>query len=133
MADFSKIIQRGLTAAQSIGESAERGAAALPKVDRLSMSYKDVTKRVPEVAEAFEKLNRGEITKTQYNDIVNTFKPVTPYSFVPKPASREEAIGALRGDAAKSRYGMQSEYEPGSRVGLRLDIPAYTNKGVWVN
>jgi hypothetical protein len=28
---------------------------------------------------------------------------------------------------------MQAEYEPGSKVGLRLDIPAYTNKGVWVN
>jgi hypothetical protein len=106
---------------------------AVPSVDRLSMSYKDVTKRVPEVANALEQLMRGEITKSQYNDVVNQFKPVTPYSFVPKPASKEEAVDALRGDAAKARYGMQSEYEPGSKVGLRLDIPAYTNKGVWVN
>jgi hypothetical protein len=85
------------------------------------------------VADALEQLIRGDITKQQYNDLVNLYKPVTPYSFVPKPASPEEAIGALRGDTAKSRYGKQAEYEPGSKVGLRLDIPAYTNKGVWVN
>jgi hypothetical protein len=111
----------------------EGASKTVPKVDRLSMSYKDVTKRVPEVAEAIEKLSRGEITKAQYNDIVNMYKPVTPYNFVPKPATKEEAIDALRGDAAKSRYGAQAEYEPGAKIGLRLDIPAYTNKGVWVN
>jgi acyl-CoA thioesterase-1 len=117
----------------TIGKKLLASGEEAPKVDRLSMSYKDVTKRVPEVAEAIEKLNRGEITKAQYNDIVNLYKPVTPYAFVPKPATSEEAIGALRGDAAKARYGKQSEYEPGSKVGLRLDIPAYTGKGVWVN
>lgn len=117
----------------TIGKKLLASGEEAPKVDRLSMSYKDVTKRVPEVADAIEKLNRGEITKAQYNDIVKLYKPVTPYSFVPKPATKDEAVGALRGDAAKERYGKQSEYEPGSKVGLRLDIPAYTGKGVWVN
>jgi len=117
----------------AIAEGVGAVTKTLPKVDRLSMSYKDVTKRVPEVAEAAEKLFKGEITKQQYNDIVNLYKPVTPYSFVPKPATAEEAINALRGDAAKSRYGKQEEYPPGTKVGLRLDIPAYTQKGVWVN
>ena len=117
----------------AVAEGVSAVTKALPKVDRLSMNYKDVTKRVPEVAEAIERLNRGEITKQQYNDVVNLYKPVTPYAFVPKPATKEEAIDALRGDAAKSRYGKQDEYEPGSKVGLRLDIPAYTGKGVWVN
>jgi len=129
MADGGKIV-KGIA---QVGKRLLASGEEAPKVDRLSMSYKDVTKRVPEVADALEQLVRGEITKAQYNDIVNLYKPVTPYSFVPKPASKEEAIDALRGDAAKSRYGMQSEYEPGSKVGLRLDIPAYTGKGVWVN
>ena len=71
----------------AIASLIEGATNVAPKVDRLSMSYKDVTKRVPEVAEAIEKLNRGEITKAQYNDIVNLYKPVTPYNFVPKPAS----------------------------------------------
>ena len=117
----------------AVAEGVGAVTKALPKVDRLSMNYKDVTKRVPEVSEAVERLFRGEITKEQYNDIVNLYKPVTPYAFVPKPATAEEAINALRGDAAKSRYGKQEEYPPGTKVGLRLDIPAYTQKGVWVN
>jgi hypothetical protein len=126
---FGKLAEGVATVGKKLLDSGEEA----PKVDRLSMSYKDVTKRVPEVADAIEKLNRGEITRAQYNDIVNLYKPVTPYSFVPKPATKDEAVGALRGDAAKERYGKQSEYEPGSKVGLRLDIPAYTGKGVWVN
>jgi hypothetical protein len=126
---FGKLAEGVATVGKKLLDSREDA----PKVDRLSMSYKDVTKRVPEVADALERLVRGEITKAQYNDIVKLYKPVTPYTFVPKPATKDEAVGALRGDAAKERYGKQSEYEPGSKVGLRLDIPAYTGKGVWVN
>jgi hypothetical protein len=126
---FGKLAEGVATVGKKLLDSGETA----PKVDRLSMSYKDVTKRVPEVADALEQLVRGEITKAQYNDIVKLYKPVTPYTFVPKPATKDEAVGALRGDAAKERYGKQSEYEPGSKVGLRLDIPAYTGKGVWVN
>jgi hypothetical protein len=132
MVDGGKVA-KGLMGAIEKASTAADAAMAKPTVDRLSMSYKDVTKRVPEVADAVDKLLKGEITKAQYNDIVNTYKPVTPYSFVPKPATKEEAVGALRGDAAKERYGKQAEYTPGSKIGLRLDIPAYTGKGVWVN
>jgi hypothetical protein len=132
MADAGKVIKGAMGALNKLNEIANANKAA-PQVDRLSMNYKDVTKRVPEVSEGLEKLLKGEITKAEYNDIVNMHKPVTPYSFVPKPATSEEAIGALRGDSAKARYGKQEEYEPGSKVGLRLDIPAYTGKGVWVN
>jgi len=132
MADAGKVT-KGIVGALTKATEIARAEKALPKVDRLSMNYKDVTKRVPEVADALERLLKGEITKAEYNDVVNMYKPVTPYSFVPKPATSEEAIGALRGDAAKARYGKQEEYEPGSKVGLRLDIPAYTGKGVWVN
>jgi hypothetical protein len=129
MAEAGKVV-KGMA---QIGKRLLASGEEAPKVDRLSMSYKDVTKRVPEVADALEQLVRGEITKAQYNDMVKLYKPVTPYTFVPKPATKDEAVGALRGDAAKERYGKQSEYEPGSKVGLRLDIPAYTGKGVWVN
>jgi hypothetical protein len=104
MADGGKLVKGIAQVGKKLLESGEEA----PKVDRLSMSYKDVTKRVPEVADAIEKLNRGEITRAQYNDIVNLYKPVTPYSFVPKPATKEEAVDALRGDAAKERYGKQS-------------------------
>jgi hypothetical protein len=132
MADAGKVT-KGIVGALTKATEMAKAEKAVPKVDRLSMNYKDVTKRVPEVADALEQLLKGDITKAQYNDIVNTYKPVTPYSFVPKPATKDEAVGALRGDAAKERYGKQAEYEPGSKIGLRLDIPAYTGKGVWVN
>ena len=132
MADAGKVT-KGIVGALTKATEMAKAEKAVPKVDRLSMNYKDVTKRVPEVADALEQLLKGDITKAQYNDIVNTYKPVTPYSFVPKPATKDEAVGALRGDAAKERYGKQAEYTPGSKIGLRLDIPAYTGKGVWVN
>jgi hypothetical protein len=119
--------------AEKAADKAMEAEKVLPKVDRLSMSYKDVTKRVPEVADAIERLNKGEITKAEYNDLVKQYKPVTPYNFVPKPATKEEAVDALRGEAAKAKYGNAMDWEPGTKVGLRLDIPAYTNKGVWVN
>ena len=50
----------------------------------------------------------------------------------PTPATREEAINALSSDK-KDLYGVPSKtLEAGHPVGLRLDIPAYSNHGVWV-
>ena len=103
-----------------------------PSVDRINMNYKDVTKRVPELTEAAQKLQAGELDRETYAKLVQALKPVKPYDFVPKPATAEEAMGALKEDA-RDTYGIPSKtLEAGHPVGLRLDIPAYTNKGVWV-
>jgi hypothetical protein len=103
-----------------------------PSVDRINMNYKDVTKRVPELTEAAQKLQAGELDRETYAKLVQAYKPVMPYDFVPKPATPEEAIGALKEDA-RATYGVPSKtLEAGHPVGLRLDIPAYTSKGVWV-
>jgi len=103
-----------------------------PSVDRINMNYKDVTKRVPELTEAAQKLQAGELDRETYAKLVQAHKPVTPYDFVPKPATAEEARGALREDA-RDLYGIPSKtLEAGSPVGLRLDIPAYRDSGVWV-
>jgi hypothetical protein len=100
--------------------------------NRINMNYKDVTKRVPELGEAFKKLMNGEIGHEEYDAIVNQYKPVTPFSFVPTPATREEAVNALQGDR-KNLYGVPSQtLKQGHPVGLRLDIPAYRDHGVWV-
>jgi len=96
------------------------------------MNYKDVTKRVPELTEAAQKLQAGELDRETYAKLVQALKPVKPYDFVPKPATAEEAKGALKEDA-RDTYGIPSQtLKAGHPVGLRLDIPAYTNKGVWV-
>ena len=104
----------------------------VPAVNRLNMNFKDVTKRIPELTKGAQELQAGNLTREQYEQLVNTHKPVTPYSFVPKPATAEEAINALTEDK-KAKYGLPSQIlEAGYPVGLRLDIPSYTNHGVWV-
>jgi hypothetical protein len=104
----------------------------LPKVNRLDMNYKDVGKRVPALTEAAQKVDRGELTASQYDEIVNSQKPVTPYSFVPSPATAEDATRALDKNK-RLMFGKTKEIEPGEITSLRLDIPAYQNHGVWVN
>jgi len=103
-----------------------------PKVNRLDMNYKDVGKRVPALTEAAQKVDRGELTAAQYDEIVNSQKPVTPYSFVPSPATLEDATRALDKNK-RLMFGKTKEIEPGEITSLRLDIPAYQNHGVWVN
>jgi hypothetical protein len=125
MPDYSKL-PKGLT---SLLKGAENAA---PAVNRLDMNFKDVTKRIPKLTDAANMVARGEMTAGQYDSLVRKLKPVTPYDFVPKPATAEEAINALSADA-KSSFGVPSKtLKAGDPVGLRLDIPAYRDYGVWV-
>jgi hypothetical protein len=105
---------------------------AEPLVSRLEMGYKDVTKRIPELQESAKRILEGTGSREEHEALVNVHKPVVPYSFVPQPATREEAVNALTSDK-KDLYGVPSQtLEAGHPVGLRLDIPSYTNHGVWV-
>ena len=110
------------------------GRARAPeiKTNRIDMSFKDVTKRTPELQEAAQRVAAGEMSAAEYDALVQQYKPVTPYNFVPTPATREEAVGALTANK-KEKYGAAEEWEAGTPVGLRLDIPAYSDHGVWVN
>lgn len=96
---------------------------------RLDMNFRDVNRRVPELTEAAQQLRAGEITREEYADKVNEFKPVLPYEAVPEPAAQEEIFDAISED---KRGRINSEVPEGAKVGLRLDIPAYTRKGTWV-
>jgi hypothetical protein len=115
-----------------VSDSLSTDKGVLPKVNRLDMNYKDVGKRVPALTEAAQKVDRGELTAAQYDEIVNSQKPVTPYSFVPAPATAEDATRALDKNK-RLMFGKTKEIEPGEITSLRLDIPAYQNHGVWVN
>lgn len=108
-------------------------AMATPMVDRLNMHFKDVTKRIPQLQDAAQRMKNGEpVTREEYELLVNAYKPVKPFAFVPKPATKEEAINALTADK-KGLFGAPSQIlQPGQNVGLRLDIPAYSDHGVWV-
>lgn len=106
--------------------------AATPAVNRVDMNYKDVTKRVPELTEAAKKIPTGELSAEEYAKLVNQFKPVTPYKFVPQPATEEDATRALTSNK-KAMFGKTKEIPAGQIADLRLDIPAYKDHGVWVN
>jgi hypothetical protein len=101
-----------------------------PDTRRLDMNFKQVAQRIPELQEAMAKMDAGQLTGAQYDKLVNRYKPIIPYDFVPTPATKEEAVDAIED---KETYGVPAKtLKTGHPVGLRLDIPAYTRKGVWV-
>jgi len=101
-----------------------------PDTRRLDMNFKQVAERIPELQEAMAKMDAGKMTGAQYDKLVNRYKPIIPYDFVPTPATKAEAVDAIED---KETYGVPAKtLKTGHPVGLRLDIPAYTRKGVWV-
>jgi hypothetical protein len=91
-----------------------------------------VLDRIPKLQEAAQGLKEGTVTSEQYNKLVNKLKPVTPYANVPAPATQADMERGLTSDKVE-RIGVPSEtLKAGDPVGLRLDIPAYANHGVWV-
>ena len=116
-------------AIQAAGKAAE---AVAPATKRLEMSFKDVTKPIPELTEAAQKLKAGKLSREEYEALVNQHKPVAPYSFVPQPATAEDATRALN-SAKREKFGKTKDIPAGTPAGLRLDIPAYKEHGVWVN
>jgi hypothetical protein len=117
---------------KAIAKATEEAEAIAPVVNRIDMNYKDVTKRVPELTEAAQKVARGEMSPIEYDRIVNQFKPVMPYGFVPQPATYDDAMRALN-EAKRPMFGKAGEIATGEQTDLRLDIPAYKDHGVWVN
>jgi len=121
-------------AAKGLREMAEQYITpkAAPAINRIEMNFKDVTKRTKDLQDAAIKLDKGELSASEYDKLVNSLKPVTPYSFVPSPATYDDAMRALNKNQ-KLMYGKTSEIPMGEQTDLRLDIPAYTKHGVWIN
>ena len=116
------------TSEQSIPENEPAGKAA-PKLSRKQGGVLD---RIPALETAAQGIKEGTVTKEQYNKLVNKLKPVTPYTEVPSPATQADMERGLTSDKVE-RIGVPSEtLKAGDPVGLRLDIPAYANHGVWV-
>jgi hypothetical protein len=112
------------------GEVLNAARFSKPDTRRLDMNFKQVAERIPELQEAMAKLEAGKMTGAQYDKLVNRYKPIIPYDFVPTPATKAEAVDAIED---KETYGVPAKtLKTGHPVGLRLDIPAYTRKGVWV-
>jgi hypothetical protein len=99
---------------------------------RPTVKDETIQRKIPEIEAAAKALQAGVIKRSEYDKVVNKHKPVKPYTFVPQPATDEDADRALM--ANKKPHWRGHEQWPASRkVGLRLDIPAYETHGVWVN
>lgn len=91
-----------------------------------------IQRKIPQMEEAARKVSEGKMSHAAYDKVVNKHKPVKPYEFVPQPASDEDADRALM-ENKKPHWRGHESWPAGRKVGLRLDIPAYENHGVWVN
>lgn len=123
MAGKKDIVEQALKLIMGVGEEAA-------PVSRIGMNYKDVTKRIPELTEAAQRVKAGEMSGAEYAKLVNFLKPVEPYTSVPKPATLEEIYNAVTANK-RDKVGKIGNYEEGHPVSLRLDIPAYKDHGVW--
>lgn len=92
-------------------------------------------KRVPEVQEAAEKLSEGKITSKEYRRAVKKNQPIdliTEEKF-PELPSLKSITGALDSNKVeKGIVGINKSIPDGTRVGSRLDIPAYEDYDTWV-
>jgi len=139
--DLSKQIgsrARVPSSARSYTKNSTAGVVAgyiMPKLgntERIKQSFKDVTSRVDSLTKAAQRLNDNEIDYVTYDKLVNDVKPIVPYETVPAPATVEEMRNALAGEKKIALINKLNEIPEGTRIKLRLDIPSYTSKGVWV-
>ena len=103
-------------------------------VDRRTMSFKDVTKRTPEIQEQAkilrENIKAGDREQSRaVAQAADEFKPVQSYDFVPAPESNSEMRNALSKDKVNK---LNAPVKDGAPVAVRLDIPAYVSTGTWV-
>lgn len=112
-------------------ELAERGLPTDDSLYNVAPDYRSVLARDPLMEEAALRLKAGEITPEQYRRVADARKPVRPYTEVPEPATLEDLQRALTSDK-QPRIGAPDTLAEGHPVGLRLDIPAYKDHGVWV-
>ena len=103
-------------------------------VDRRTLSFKDVTKRTPEIQEQAkilkENIKSGDRQQSRkVAEVADEFKPVHAYDFVPAPETNSDMRTALN----KNQVLLFNAVVPdGKRVAMRLDIPAYKYYGTWI-
>ena len=87
-----------------------------------------ITKRSEEVREAAQDYFDRKITQQEHLDIVQENSPINPITQFMNPASLEDIETAV---GSKVEGKLDVSIQEGTKVGVRLDIPAYTNKNIW--
>ena len=88
-----------------------------------------IVNRTTPVQEAASDLLQGKITNAEYQEIVRITQPIEAITKFYLPASSKDMLEAL--DSNKGKL-LNVELEDGTIVGLRLDIPAYKNRNIWI-
>lgn len=88
-----------------------------------------ISARNPIVVEAAQKLKAGEISNEEYRATVSQNSPITPITRFFEPATEQEVSKALSKDKTEK---VNQPILDNTVVGLRLDIPAYSNNNTWV-
>ena len=102
---------------------------------RKENKVKQEQKRVPEVKKAAEKLSEGKITSGDYRRTVKAYQPIKPITDenFPELPTLKSIAGSLKPDQLeKGVVGLNKNIPDGTRVGSRLDIPAYEKYDTWV-
>jgi hypothetical protein len=116
--DMQKDLFGSTSEAKDIGEAMEvKGKKKLPPG------------RSPELTAAAQAVQAGTMTAEEFNKLVDIYKPIPLYEEPLKPATSEQVFDALD---VKKREQINPEIPNGTKVGLRLDIPAFNRKGVFV-
>ena len=88
---------------------------------------KDLEAGKTDATEEYVKTFKDVEAKIKAGDVSDD--TLLPYDFVPEPASTDKMFDALAKD---KKLKLNADVEEGIKVGLRLDIPAYTEKNTWI-
>jgi hypothetical protein len=100
------------------------------KVGALTGIAKNLHGQNPKVAKALEEYLKGNISQEERIRILNQNLPIRKWSELPPDYTDEQIRNALMSNKQPKALAPVPE---GTRVGNRLDIPAYTQKGVYVD
>ena len=87
-----------------------------------------ISSRNPIVQEAAKNLKEGKITNEEYRATVSENSPIGAITRFFEPATLKRVKESISVNVDK----INSRIKEGTRVALRLDIPAYKNKNTWV-
>lgn len=102
-------------------------------INRLPESQRQ--KRKPEVEQAAQQLDEGQITSKEYRAISKREQPIksiTEENF-PEMPTLKNIVGSLKKDQIETGIvGLNKKIPDGTKVASRLDIPAYDNYDTWI-
>ena len=118
--------------------SREQDQAEIDADPRMSGDFREAVRRTPTLQGTAASIQPGDIESSiAHQEAVNATKPIHPYTSIEALTTDKAAKVALtkgKGQSKKKadKFGAPRNLPEGHQVGVRLDIPSYTNHGAWV-